>query len=394
VQSPTQRPLYFDHQATTPCDPRVREAMAPFQTEEFGNAASRTHAYGWRAREAVERAREQVARAIGARPAEIVFTAGATESNNLALLGLARARGSGHLLTCRTEHRSVLDPVRALCKRGFRARELEVDALGRLSPRALEKALETDTLVVSLMHANNEIGVIHDLAAFSPITRARGIALHTDAAQSVGKIPVDVGALGVDLLSLSGHKLYGPKGIGALYVRRRRPPLRIEPLVFGGGQEGGLRSGTLPVALCVGLGEACELAVGELEREAVRLASLRDRLWRGLAERMPDAKQNGDPEHRLPHSLSVCFPGVESEALLLALPDLALSAGSACTSAKPEPSHVLRALGLDAERAHASVRFGLGRTTTTDQVDFAIARVAEEVMRLRRAPAVGAGGRA
>jgi cysteine desulfurase len=383
VAEPSQPSIYLDHHATTPCDARVLEAMRPYHDRAFGNPASRTHAYGWEAERAVERAREQVARAIGAEPREIVFTSGATESNNLALLGVARARGRGHVLTCRTEHRAVLDPARALRTEGFRVTELGVDPGGRLSIDAIEAALGPDTCLVSLMHANNEIGVIHPLGEIARLTGARGIPFHTDAAQSAGKIPLDVRALGVDLLSLSGHKLYGPKGVGALYVRRARPPLRIQPLLHGGGHEGGLRSGTLPVPLLVGLGEACALAEREREAEARRISALRDRLLQGLRERIPDLRRNGDPAACLPHNLNLCFPGVESEALLLALPDVALSTGSACTSGSPEPSHVLAALGLSAELAHASVRFGLGRGTTAAEVELVIARVAEEVARLR-----------
>ncbi len=394
VTAASPRALYFDHHATTPCDPRVLEVMGPYHDREFGNPASRTHAYGWAADQAVERAREQVARSIGADSREIVFTSGATESNNLALLGIARARGHGHVVTCRTEHRAVLDPLRALRAAGFRVTELPVDGVGRLAPEALEAALEPDTCLVSLMHANNEIGVIHPIDELSKISRARGIPFHTDAAQSLGKLPLDVRELGVDLLSLSGHKLHGPKGVGALYVRRSRPPLRIEPLIHGGGHQGGLRSGTLAVPLCVGLGAACEIAAEEREQEAGRLQALRDRLWQGLHERLPDLRLNGDPLHRLPHNLNVCFRGVESEALLLALPDVALSAGSACTSGTPEPSHVLSALGLSGELAHASVRFGLGRGNTADQVEVVIRRVSEEVERLRAlAPARRRGRR-
>ncbi len=320
--------------------------MAPYWSGEFGNPASRTHAFGWRAAEAVEQARQAVARAIGADPREIVFTSGATEANNLAILGVLRADGAagGHVVTCRTEHSAVLDPCRALEREGVRVTTLSVDRTGHLDPEALSAALEPDTKLVTIMHANNEIGVIHDIEAIGRITRQRGIALHCDAAQSVGKIPVDVKSLGVDLLSLTAHKLYGPKGVGALYIRRRTPRLRLEPIVHGGGHERGLRSGTLPVPLCVGLGRAIEIAVAEMEAEGRRVRELRERLWKRLSSELQEIALNGDPERRLPGNLNVSFAGVEGEALILALEGVAVSTGSACTSAKQEPSHVLRAL--------------------------------------------------
>jgi cysteine desulfurase len=379
------RPIYLDYHATTPCDPRVVEAMGPFFAEEFGNPASRTHAYGWNAEQALEGAREEVARLIGARRQEIVFTSGATEANNLALFGVARAgrdRGD-HVVVCRTEHKSVLDPCRALEKEGFRVTEVAVRRDGIIDVGGLIDALRPGTLLVSVMHANNEIGVVQPLAEMSRAARERGVLVHTDAAQSVGKIPVDVDELGVDLLSISAHKLYGPKGIGALYVRKRRPRIEMRALLYGGGHERGLRSGTLPVPLCVGLGRACTISGEGMGEEAVRTAAFRDRLWNRLREDLDSIRLNGDSEQRLPGNLNVRFLGVESSALILALPDVALSAGSACTSATPEPTHVLRALGLPAEEALASIRIGVGRFTTEAEIDRAAERIVAEVRRLR-----------
>jgi len=378
-------PIYLDHHATTPCDPRVVDAMLPYLTDAFGNAASKTHAFGWQAEEALEAARAAIARDLGADPREIVFTSGATEANNLAILGTARAAGARgrHVVTCRTEHNAVLDPCRALEKDGVRVTALGVDRAGHLDLNALRDALEPDTVLVSIMHANNEIGVVHDMAAIGRITGERGVLLHCDAAQSVGKLPVDVGALGVDLLSFTAHKIYGPKGIGALYVRRAQPRIELEPLVYGGGHERGLRSGTVPVALCVALAAALEIAVNEREAEAVRLRTLRERLWQRLQSELEDVHLNGDAEQRLPGNLNASFGGVEGEALIVALDDVAVSTGSACTSAKQEPSHVLRALGLPVEQALGSLRFGLGRGTTEDDIDHAATRVVAQVRRLR-----------
>ncbi len=377
--------VYLDHQATTPCDPGVVEAMEPYWTQEFGNAASRTHAFGWRAEEAVSEARAAVAELIGASARDVIFTSGATESNNLALLGAARAlRGHGdHVITCATEHRSVLDPCDALARDGFRVTRLPVRPDGRLTPDDVGAALESGTVLVSIMHANNEIGVIQPIAEIARVLVEHRAVFHTDAAQSVGKIPVDVNELGVDLLSLSGHKLYGPKGIGALYVRRRRPRLRLEPLVYGGGHERGLRSGTLPVPLCVGLGEACRVAASRYPSDAQRVGSLRRRLWQRLAAGLEDVYLNGDAEHRLPGNLNVAFVGVEAQALIVSLPDVAVSSGSACTSAKPEPSHVLRALGVDQARALGSLRFGIGRSNTAEEIDASADRVIAAVTQLR-----------
>ncbi|MGH0038058.1 MAG: cysteine desulfurase family protein [Myxococcota bacterium] len=381
------RPLYLDHQATTPIDERVLDAMLPYLRDEFGNASSVSHAFGWRASAAVDDARERLAAAIGARPGDVVFTSGATESNNLALLGGARARAAhrGQVVTVATEHHAVLDPVEALGREGFETTVLPVGGDGLLDPGAVEDTLGERTALVSVMAANNEIGVLQPVAEIGRICRERGVWLHTDAAQAVGKVPVDVDAQSIDLLSISGHKVYGPKGVGALYVRSRRPRVRLEPLFHGGGHERGLRPGTLPVALIVGLARAVEIAVAEMEKEARRLGELRDRLWDRLGGALEGVHRNGHPERRLPGNLNVSFEGVDGERLLLALQDLAISSGSACTSARPEPSHVLAALGLSEELSRASLRFGLGRGTTETDIDFAAERVVEEVRSLRDA---------
>ncbi len=384
--------IYLDNHATTPCDPRVVEAMRPYWTEEFGNPASRTHAFGWRASEAVERAREQVARAIGADPRDVIFTSGATESNNLALLGAARAlRGRGdEIAAASTEHRSVLDPADALAAEGVRAVRIPVGSDGLVDPERARKSIGPRTLLVSVLHANGEIGVIQPIAEIAAAARAAGALVHSDAAQSLGKIPLDVEALGADLLSISGHKLYGPKGIGALYHRRRNPRLRLAPLLHGGGHERGLRSGTLPVPLCVGLGAACEIAVAEREAEAARLCGLRDRLRARLESALEGVTLNGSAFSRLPGNLNLSFAGVEAAALVAALDSLAVSTGSACSSARPEPSHVLRALGLGEARASSAVRFGLGRFTTAEEIERAADLVIEQVQRLRSAARAGA----
>ncbi len=382
-----EAPIYLDHHATTPCDPAVVEAMLPWLTRDFGNAASRAHTFGWSADAAVERARRQVAALIGASPKEIVFTSGATEANNLALKGVAEtyaARGR-HLVTCTTEHKAVLDPCDWLVTRGFEVTRLGVGADGLLDLADLEAALRPDTLLVSVMAANNEIGTLAPLERIGALCRARGVFFHTDAAQAAGKVPLDVHAQRLDLVSFTAHKLYGPKGIGALYVRRRDPQVRLAAQMHGGGHERGLRSGTLPVHQIVGFGEACALAATHLEADATRLSTLRDRLWAQLRE-VPGARLNGAAAPRLPGNLNVSFDGVEAEALLIALrPVVALSSGAACASATLEPSHVLRALGLDEERAHGSLRFGLGRGTTDDDVErvaTAVVRAVEAVRRL------------
>ncbi|MTJ80153.1 MAG: IscS subfamily cysteine desulfurase [Telmatospirillum sp.] len=378
------RPIYLDYQATTPCDPRVVEAMLPYFTERFGNPHSRNHYYGWEAEEAVEKAREEVGAIIGADAKEIVFTSGATESNNLAIKGVARFhRGAkDHIVTVATEHKCVLESCRQMEREGFSVTVLPVGEDGLIRLQDLEAALTGRTVLVSVMAANNEIGVIQPLAEIGALCRARGVFFHTDAAQAVGKIPLDVEAMNIDLMSISGHKIYGPKGVGALYVRRR-PRVRLEALVSGGGQEKGLRSGTLSTPLCVGIGEACRIARLEMEEEAERLTGLRDRLFDAISSRLPEIRLNGDARRRLPGNLNISFAYVEGEGLMMGVKDIAVSSGSACTSASLEPSYVLKALGLDAEMAHSSLRIGLGRFTTVEEVDFAANHICEAVTRLR-----------
>ena len=377
--------IYMDNHATTRVDPRVLEAMLPFFTTEFGNAASKSHAFGWRAEEAVTRARTQIARLLNADPKEIVFTSGATESNNLALVGaFEAAAGRGeHVITGATEHPAVLDVVARLEARGARVTILPVDRTGLIDPDALRRAITDRTVLVSLMFANNEVGTIHPVAAIGALCKERGVLFHTDAAQAAGKVPVDVQAMGVDLLSLSAHKVYGPKGAGALYVRRKNPRVILEPMLHGGGHERGLRPGTLNVPGIVGLAAALEIARAEMPLEARRLGALRDRLQEGILARVEDVQVNGHPTARLPHNLSLSFAYVEGEALLMALDDVAVSSGSACSSEKKEPSHVLRAMGLSDTQAQTSLRFGLGRFNTEQEVEHVIGRVAEAVARLR-----------
>jgi cysteine desulfurase len=380
-----KRPVYLDYHATTPLDPRVLEAMLPYFTHHFGNPASRQHVYGWEAKEAVDRARSQVAALIGASAGEIIFTSGATESNNLAIKGAARAlrdRGD-HIITVVSEHKSVLDSFKRLEGEGWSVTWLPVDNDGLLDLNRLEDAMTARTVLVSVMAANNEIGVLQPLQEVSSIVHERGALLHTDAAQAAGKIPIDVGAMGIDLLSLTGHKYYGPKGAGALYVRRRRPKLRLVPQLDGGAQEDGLRSGTLNVPGIVGLGRAAEICRQEMSAEGARLSLLRDRLLNGLSKNLDGVRVNGSMSSRLPHNLHVSFDQVEGEALLMALGDLAVSTGSACSSGGQAPSHVLEAIGAVGDRASASIRFGLGRTTTEAEVDFAIERVTTVVRSLR-----------
>jgi cysteine desulfurase len=378
------QPIYLDYQATTPCDPRVVEAMLPYFTERFGNPHSRNHYYGWEAEEAVEKAREEVASLIGADAKEIVFTSGATESNNLAIKGVAyfnRAK-KNHVITVVTEHKCVLDSCRHLEQDGFQVTYLPVQQNGLIRLADLEAAITEQTVLVSVMAANNEIGVIQPLAEIGALCRQHGLFFHTDAAQAVGKIALDVNAMNIDLMSISGHKIYGPKGIGALYVRRR-PRVRLQALINGGGQERGMRSGTLPTPLCVGLGEACRIAGEEMVAEAARLTALRERFLDGIRARLPETYLNGDALQRLPGNLNISFAFVEGEGLMMGVKDIAVSSGSACTSASLEPSYVLRALGVDAEMAHTSLRIGLGRFTTEAEVDYAIDHIAEAVSRLR-----------
>jgi cysteine desulfurase len=380
-------PIYMDNHATTPVDPRALEAMLPFFTEAFGNAASKSHAFGWRAEEAVEEARAQVARLVGAEAREIVWTSGATESDNLALKGVARfqaASGGGrHLVTCRTEHKAVLDSAHALEREGFLVTYLDVAPDGRLDPERVRAALRKDTVLLSVMHANNETGVVHPIAEIARVARQAGVLVHCDAAQSAGRLPFDVEALGVDLASLSAHKLYGPKGVGALYVRRRPVRVRLLGQMDGGGHERGLRSGTLNVPGIVGFGKAAELARAELAAEGARLLALRERLRAGLQAGLDGLTVNGSLEHRLPGNLNVSFAGVEGEALLMAVREVAVSSGSACTSASLEPSYVLRAMGVPDALAHASIRFGLGRFNTEEEVDHAVRLFVEKVRKLR-----------
>jgi cysteine desulfurase len=379
-----RRPVYLDYQATTPTDPRVVEAMLPYFTVHFGNPHSKSHGFGREAEEAVETARRQVADLIGAEPREIVFTSGATESNNLAIKGAARFLRSrkNRIVTCVTEHKCVLESCRRLEAEGFELVTVGVGSNGLVDLEALAAAIDERTAVVSIMAVNNEIGVIQPIAEIAALCHQRGALFHTDGAQAVGKIPLDVAAMGIDLMSISGHKIYGPKGIGALYVRRR-PRVRLESQMDGGGQERGFRSGTLPTPLCVGLGAACALAASEMDQEAARLGELRDRLLRALMTAIPDMVLNGDMESRIPGNLNLAFPGIEAEMLLVRLKDIALSTGSACTSAAVEPSYVLRALSLDDALAGASLRIGLGRFTTGTEADYAAGRIISEICLLR-----------
>lgn len=375
-------PIYLDHHATTPCDPRVVDAMIPYFTERFGNAASRTHIYGLQAKAGVEVAREQVAALIGASPKEIVFTSGATEADNLAILGVAAATVRRHLITTSIEHKAVLDPAAHLAKHGWDVTIVPVDRSGVVEADAIAAALRPDTALVSVMAANNEIGTLQPIAAIGALCRAKGVPFHCDAVQALGRIPIDVEALNIDLLSLSAHKMYGPKGVGALYVRRR-PRVAITAITFGGGHERGLRPGTLPTPLLVGMGVAATLAADDLRSGAIdAVRALRDRLWDGLRA-IGGVHLNGDPVRRLANNLSVAFDDVEAEALMMSTKEIAVSSGSACTSATLEPSHVLRAIGIPAEIAHGSIRFGLGRWTTAAEIDRATALLAEKVPLLR-----------
>jgi cysteine desulfurase len=377
-------PIYMDCHSTTPVDPRVLEAMLPYFTEHFGNAASKSHSFGWRAEEAVEGAREAVGRLVGATGREIVWTSGATESDNLALKGAAKAMAAKgrHLVTCRTEHKAVLDPLAALARDGFEVTTLDVERDGRLDPARIAAALRPDTILVSVMHANNETGVVHPIEEIGRLTREKGVLFHCDAVQSVGKIPFDVEQANVDLASLSAHKMYGPKGVGALYVRRK-PRVRLVPQIDGGGHERGHRSGTLNVPGIVGFGKACELALAERDAEGARVLALRERLRKGILAGADRVFVNGSLEHRLPGNLNVSFAYVEGEALMMAMKDVAVSSGSACTSASLEPSYVLRALGVPDDLAHSSIRFGLGRFNTEEEVDHVVRLVAEKVKKLR-----------
>ncbi|KWK12565.1 IscS subfamily cysteine desulfurase [Burkholderia stagnalis] len=379
----TKRPIYMDYSATTPVDPRVVDKMVPFLHEQFGNPASRSHSYGWETEQAVEEARAHVAALIGADPREIVWTSGATEGDNLAIKGAAnfyKGRGK-HIITVKTEHKAVLDTCRDLERQGFDVTYLDVRENGLVDLDVFKAALRADTILVSVMFANNEIGVVQPVAEIGALCRARGIVFHCDAVQAIGKIPVDVNALNADLLTMTAHKVYGPKGIGALYVRRK-PRVRIEAQMHGGGHERGMRSGTLPTHQIVGMGEAFRLAKREMMEESRRVRVLRDRLLAGLSE-LDEAYVNGDMAQRIPHNLNISFNFVEGESLIMGIKGMAVSSGSACTSASLEPSYVLRALGRNDELAHSSIRFTLGRFTTEAEVDDVIAQVRDTVVRLR-----------
>ncbi|KAJ7331876.1 hypothetical protein JRQ81_014056 [Phrynocephalus forsythii] len=378
------RPLYMDIQATTPMDPRVLDSMLPYLIDLYGNPHSRTHAYGWESESAMEKARQQVASLIGADPREIIFTSGATESNNIAIKGVARfykARKK-HIITTQTEHKCVLDSCRALEAEGFRVTYLPVMKNGILNLQELKDAIQPDTSLVSVMTVNNEIGVVQPVEEIGQICSSHKIFFHTDAAQAVGKIPVNVNEMKIDLMSISGHKIYGPKGVGAIYVRRR-PRVRIEPIQSGGGQERGLRSGTVPTPLVVGFGAACELAQEEMEYDHKRISLLAERLVTKIMAEIPDVVMNGDPKLRYQGCINLSFAYVEGESLLMALKDVALSSGSACTSASLEPSYVLRAIGTDEDLAHSSIRFGIGRFTTEEEVDYTVNKCIYHVKRLR-----------
>ena len=378
-----KKPVYLDYQATTPMDPRVLEAMLPYFTEKFGNPHSRSHAYGWEAEEAVEISREHVAALIGANPKEIVFTSGATESNNIALKGVLEFNKDkkNHLITVVTEHKCVLDSARHLQQQGFEVTYLPVQQNGLIDLAQLEAAMTDKTALVSVMAVNNEIGVIQPLAEIGKLCRARGIYFHTDAAQAFGKIPLDVEAMNIDLMSISGHKIYGPKGIGAMFVRRR-PRVRLNALIHGGGQERGMRSGTLSPALVAGLGEAARIAKEEMGKDAEHVRRLNDKFMRALGQ-IPDVFINGDPIQRYLGNINLSFAYIEGESMIMAIKDLAVSSGSACTSASLEPSYVLRALGVSEELAHTSIRFGIGRFTTEEEVDFAVETVVNSIKKLR-----------
>lgn len=378
------QPIYLDYQATTPMDPRVLEAMMPYFTYKFGNPHSRSHSYGWEAEEGVEKARGQVAKLIGADEKEVIFTSGATESNNLAIRGVAEfyKDRKNHIVTTMTEHKCVLDTCRHLEQNGFEVTYLPVQKNGLVDLEQLKAAITDKTVVVSIMAVNNEIGVIQPLAEIGKICREKKVFFHTDAAQAAGKIPLDVEAMNIDLLSISGHKIYGPKGIGALYVRRK-PRVRLVPLIVGGGQERGFRSGTLPTPLCVGLGEAAEICSKEMDGEAKRLKKLQERMLKGLNAKLTDIVINGDLEHRIPGNLNISFAYVEGESLMMGIKGLSVSSGSACTSASLEPSYVLRALGVEEDMAHTSLRIGLGRFTTEQEVDTAVGELVRHVMKLR-----------
>jgi cysteine desulfurase len=378
-------PIYLDNHATTPVDPRVVDTMLPYFTEKFGNAASRNHAFGWAAEEAVEIARAQIAKLINASPKEIIFTSGATESNNLAIKGVAemyREKGN-HIITQVTEHKAVLDTCKRLEKYGYEVTYLPVQKDGRINLDDLRKAITPKTILISIMYANNEIGVVQPIEEIGKIAKEKGVFFHVDGVQAAGKIPVDVQRDGIDLLSISAHKIYGPKGVGALYVRRKNPRVQLSAIIDGGGHERGMRSGTLNVTGIIGLGKACELCQQEMVQETAKLSRLRDRLKEGIMSKLDECYINGSMEHRLPHNINISFAFVEGESLLMGINDIAVSSGSACTSATLEPSYVLKALGVGEDLAHTSIRFGIGRFNTEEEVDYVVGRVVETVNRLR-----------
>ncbi|MGZ4820392.1 MAG: IscS subfamily cysteine desulfurase [Terriglobales bacterium] len=378
-------PIYMDNHATTPIDPRVLEEMLPYFTDKFGNAASRNHVFGWVAEEGVEQARERIAKLVGATTKEIIFTSGATESDNLAIKGVAemyREKGN-HIITAVTEHKAVLDTCKRLEKYGFRVTYLPVMKDGRVDMDDLKRAMDDKTILVTLMAANNEIGVLQPIAEIGKLCHERGVLFHSDATQAVGKVPIDVQKMGIDLLSISGHKMYGPKGVGALYVRRKNPRVQVSPIIDGGGHERGMRSGTLNVPGIVGLGKACSLCHEEMPQESKRLSGLRDRLKEKIMGNLDEVFINGSIEHRLPNNLNISFAYVEGESLLMGINDIAVSSGSACTSATLEPSYVLKALGTGDDLAHSSIRFGIGRFNTEAEVDYVAERVIDVVKRLR-----------
>jgi len=404
---PVKLPIFLDHNSTTPMDPRVFDAMKPYFMEIFGNSASRNHSFGWAAEAAVEKARVQVARLLNAsvqvkkepdgttshwpdgsvreEALEIIWTSGATEGNNLAIKGVAdmyKEKGK-HVITQVTEHKAVLDPCKRLQRDGYDVTWLQPDGQGRISPQQIAEAIRPDTILVSIMYANNEIGTIMPMREIGKICKEKGVLFHTDATQAVGKIPVDVEADGIDLLSFTGHKLYGPKGCGALYVRRKNPRVRLTPIFDGGGHERGFRSGTINVTGCVGVGKACEIARLEMATESARLMGLRDRLHHGITDKIDYVTLNGHPEQRLPHVVNLSFAYVEGESMLLDINDVAVSSGSACTSASLEPSYVLKALGVTEDLAHSSIRFGLGRNTTEEEIDYVVSKLTKAILRLR-----------
>lgn len=378
-------PIYMDHNATTPVDPRVLEAMLPYFTTKFGNAASRNHPFGWEAEEGVELARQQVAAAINASPKEIIWTSGATESNNIAIKGVAqmyRDKGN-HIITQAIEHKAVIDPAKYLEQNGFQVTFLEVDKYGMVHPEQVREAMTDKTILVSIMHGNNEIGTINPIREIGRLCKEKGVLFHTDACQTFAKLPIDVEDWGIDLLSCSGHKIYGPKGVGALYVRRKKPRVRCEPVIHGGGHERGMRSGTLNVPGIVGMGKAAELCVQNQEEEIKRIGALRDRMKDGLFNRLDEIFLNGHPTQRIPNNLNVSFLYVEGESLMMGFHEIAVSSGSACTSASLEPSYVLKAIGRGDDLAHSSIRFSLGRFTTEEEVDYTVERVCATVEKLR-----------